>query len=133
MHPFDTSQSLEQLENDVWPHQSYPTYVVQESQRLRKLPVGELDAEGLRLLIGQRIGLEYVVPLALEKVEANPLVQGRNYSGDLLVGLLGVPAEFWCKQPELNEAMVSLRFWLEQVHELFERQVLPALERFPYR
>ena len=133
MHEFDTGQSLEQLENDVWPHQSYPTYVVQESQRLRKVPVGELDAEGLRLLIGQRIGLEFVAPLALEKVQANPLIEGRLYPGDLLVALLEVPVEFWQGRPEMNEAMVDLRFQLRQIHDLFEREVLPALDRFPYR
>ena len=63
---------------------------------MRKRPVGALDAEGLRLLISQQIGLATLVPLALERVEADPLAEGACYPGDLLDALMRrVPESYW--------------------------------------
>ena len=66
MNPSERTKNLEELEGVVWPHDDFGSHVVEESQRLRKVPVGELSVEDLRLLIGQKIGLPHLVPLALE-------------------------------------------------------------------
>jgi hypothetical protein len=62
---------------------------------LRTRPIGTLGTEDLRILIGQGIGLPWLVPLALETLEVDPLAEGDCYPGDLLASVLGVPAEFW--------------------------------------
>jgi CDI immunity proteins len=69
----DQSKSIEQLEQDVWNHNDFQSHVVQESQRLRRIPLRELKTEDLRLLITQRIGLQFSVPLALEILATAPL------------------------------------------------------------
>ena len=59
------------------------------------MPLTELSVEDLRLLIAQRIGLRFVVPLALERLAVDPLVGGDFYPGDLLTVVLRVAPEFW--------------------------------------
>jgi hypothetical protein len=70
---FDQKMSLEELEGQVWPHDDFGSHVVQESQRLRNVPVNQLTIENLRLLIGQRIGLQFFVPVALDILVIIPL------------------------------------------------------------
>ena len=129
----DRAKTLEQLEGSVWPHDNFGSHVVQESQRLRKVSIGELSVEGLRLLIGQKIGLPFLVPIALEHVENNPFVESAFYRGDLLTSLLAVPEAFWAEYPELNNRVVELAVHVHQVHELLVSELLPALQRFQYR
>lgn len=46
-------------------------------------------------------GLPQVVPLVLERLETDPLASAGWFAGDLLRGLLEVPASFWARQPRL--------------------------------
>jgi len=133
MQTVDRAKSLEELEANVWPHDPYPTRLVQECQRLRKVALASLSVEDLRMLIGQKIGLQYLVPIALERLQANPLVGGDFYAGDLLVNLLAVPDDYWASHPAENNALVELAVVLKQVHDLLTNEVLPALRKFSYR
>lgn len=107
--------------------------MVQQSQRLRKVPIGQLGVEDLRLLITQGIGLPFLVPLALDLLEAQPLVEGAYYRGDLLVSVLQVGEAFWVAYPELNNRVVELMEELRQLHDLLVSEVLPVASRFQYR
>ena len=40
---------------------------------MRRKPLRDLSDEELRLAIGQQIGLKFLVPVALERLVANPL------------------------------------------------------------
>ncbi|MGW4942207.1 contact-dependent growth inhibition system immunity protein [Actinoplanes sp. NPDC004185] len=93
----DKSRSLEEIEDDRWGDPpAGATRLVSTAYALRKRPVGALDAEGLRLLISQQIGLDTIVPLALEQVEQDPLAEGDFYPGDLLDALIRrVPDSYW--------------------------------------
>jgi hypothetical protein len=126
-------KTLEQLEACVWPHDDFGSHVVQRSQRLRKVPIGQLGVEDLRLLITQGIGLPFLVPLALDLLEAQPLVEGAYCRGDLLVSVLQLRDEFWRAYPELNNRVVELMMELRQLHDLLVSEVLPESPRFQYR
>ncbi|MDN3577542.1 contact-dependent growth inhibition system immunity protein, partial [Chitinimonas viridis] len=91
----DLSKSIEQLESAVWEYNPYPSNVVQRGQRLRKLALESLSIDDLRFLIGQEIGLPYVLPLAFEHLAENPAAGGQMYPGDLLDSVLSVRAAFW--------------------------------------
>lgn len=93
----DKSRSLEEIEDDRWGDPpADATRLVTTAYALRKRPVGALDAEGLRLLISQQIGLDTLVPLALDQVEQDPLAEGDFYPGDLLDALIRrVPDSYW--------------------------------------
>ncbi len=133
MERVDRSKTLEHLEERVWPHDDFDSHVVQESQRLRKIPIGDLSIEDLRLLIGQKIGLEFLVPLALEQLADNPLVSGAYYQGDLMSVVLGVPEDFWTAHPALNNDVVEIGFRLTNISETINEELLPALRRFQFR
>jgi hypothetical protein len=93
----DKSRSLEEIEDDRWGDPpADATRLISTAHALRTRPVGALDAEGLRLLISQQIGLDTLVPLALDQVERNPLAEGDFYPGDLLDALMRrVPESYW--------------------------------------
>ncbi|WP_433299204.1 contact-dependent growth inhibition system immunity protein [Actinoplanes sp. CA-030573] len=93
----DPSRSLEEIEDERWGDPpADATRLVTTAYALRKRPVGALDAEGLRLLISQQIGLDTLVPVALDQVEQDPLAEGDFYAGDLLDALIRrVPDSYW--------------------------------------
>ncbi len=64
--------------------------------------------EDLRIMIGQGIGLPWLVPLAIERLQADPLVEGDYYPGDLLGSVLGIEPRFWRDHPELRAAVESI-------------------------
>jgi hypothetical protein len=104
----DTGKSLQELDGQDWGEPSYPSRLVTECHRLRRVPLKELSPDDVRLLLGQRIGQAYLVPLALDYLTADPFVSGRHYPGDLLEMLLMVPNSFWHDHPELRQSAVSI-------------------------
>jgi len=64
--------------------------------------------ENLRIMLGQDIGSRYLVPLALERLEADPFAAGDFYPGDLLCAVLSLPREFWSANPELRTRVAAV-------------------------
>ena len=94
--------SLEQIEGDVWPTPGEDdSTLVRTAHALRREPIGTLDAEGLRLLISQNIGLDVLVPRAMTFLNEDPLAEGDYYPGDLLGAVLALPADFWSGHRDL--------------------------------
>lgn len=104
----DKTKSLQQLEEHDWGEPTFESHLVQTCHNLRRKPLAEFYIEDLRIMIGQAIGLQYLVPLALEKLEVAPLVEGDFYAGDLLVALLRVDDSFWTAHPELKSRMKTI-------------------------
>jgi|KBSSwiStaDraftv2_1062776.scaffolds.fasta_scaffold275608_2 hypothetical protein len=95
-------KSLSELESSVWGEPEFDSDVVGECHRLRTVPLRAFTIENLRLMIAQEVGLEYLVPLAIEHLEANPFVEGDYYPGDLLASVVGTPREFWTTHDDLR-------------------------------
>jgi hypothetical protein len=92
--------SLQQIEGDDWGEPpADATRLVRTAHQLRHTPIGELDAEDLRLLITQRMGLDVLVPRTLTLLEQNPLLEGDFYPGDVLAAILKVPPSYWSANP----------------------------------
>ncbi len=104
----DTGRSLQELEGDDWGEPTYPSRLVTECHRLRRVPLRDLAPEDLRLLLGQTIGLAYLVPLALDHLTVDPFTAGRNYPGDLLEMLLLLPTSYWNENPGLRRRAVEV-------------------------
>jgi hypothetical protein len=68
-------------------------------QTLRK-PLEEYTNEDLRVLIGQEIALEYLVPIAINHLAENPFIKAGSYFGDLLSSVVRVNPSFWNAFPE---------------------------------
>lgn len=62
---------------------------------LQKLPLDQFSTEDLRLMIGQGIGLKYLIPISLEILSENLFAEGDYYEGDLLSAVLSVDPKFW--------------------------------------
>ena len=59
-------------------------------------------------MIGQQIGLPYLVPITLQRLRANALAEGAFYPGDLLANVLRVDAEFCIRQPQLARSLQAI-------------------------
>ena len=81
-------RSIEELENDFWGEPEFGSYAVTACHRARKKPLWELSAEEIRLPVGQRIGLKYILPLAAELIQSETLLEVTFFEGDLLCQLL---------------------------------------------
>jgi len=90
-------QTLDSLEKDIWnaPKNNHESYLMSTCYSLRKKPLIDFSVEDLRILIGQNIGLKYLIPIALEKLTDNILAEGDFYSGDLLTSVLTSNPDFW--------------------------------------
>jgi len=99
--------TLDELEGVVWGEPTYDSHLVLTCHRLRRKPIGEFTVEELRVMIGQKIGLPYLLPLALEHLEADPFAAGDFFPGDLLKVVLDAEAQ-WAAEPELACRMRDL-------------------------
>lgn len=99
------NKTLQELEGNDWGKPTYNSHLVVSCHRLRRVPLKDFTVEDLRLMIGQKIGLPYLVPLALDLLGGNPLAKGDMYPGDLLNNVFRLPDQFWAKHPELRQKL----------------------------
>jgi hypothetical protein len=89
-------KSLETLENQSWGDSlNAPTNLVRRCIELTKIPIADFSLSDLRIMIGQQIGLPFLVPLALEKLQGDIFIEADFYEGDLLSNILNVDTSFW--------------------------------------
>ena len=113
----DITKTLDELDPPPWGEPEYNSYLVTTSHRLRKKPIGEFDVEDLRIMIGQDIGSRWLVPLAVDVLERNPLAEGDFYPGDLFANILRLPKEFWQDAPALHNRVATVLHSLPVVPE----------------
>jgi len=92
----------------------------------------DLSPNEIRVLVGQSISLSYVVPLALDLLERDPLIFAGRYKGDLLVRVLDIPKSFWIENQELNDRMVELKITVEEIFETINDEIIPKFSGFEY-
>ncbi|MFC4334172.1 contact-dependent growth inhibition system immunity protein [Salininema proteolyticum] len=108
--PTYSNKSIMELESDRWEEPGPDaSYLIRTCHRLRQAPLRDLEAEDLRMLIGQGIGLPWIIPIALDMLEVNPLKEGHYFPGDLLVACLGRhPRNFWVSRPDLRDRLARI-------------------------
>ncbi|WP_121356793.1 contact-dependent growth inhibition system immunity protein [Flavisolibacter nicotianae] len=103
------NRSLEELENDFWNVPSeFPTKLVESVFLLRRKPIYNLDANEIRILLSQNVGLKYIVPLAISLLNRNVYEEALYYPGDLLLTLLKVEESFWLKNIQQKNELIKL-------------------------
>lgn len=103
-----TSKTLESLEKDVWGEPEYESYLVTTCHRLRKKQLKDFDIEDLRIMIGQSMGLKFLIPFTIEKLEENILAEGDFYEGDLLKAVLTSDENYWKEDKVYWEKTIDL-------------------------
>jgi hypothetical protein len=99
---------LEILEKDFWGEPTYDSHLVKTCHRLRQKPLQDFNTEDLRIMIGQNIGLKYLIPIALETLKDNVLAEGDLYEGDLLKSVLTSDKDFWENEKDYFEDVEKL-------------------------
>ncbi|MFJ8195416.1 contact-dependent growth inhibition system immunity protein [Streptomyces sp. NPDC096152] len=100
----DRGKSLEQLEGRCWPDPpEETTSLVRSVHALRRRPIGALQSHELARLIGQSVGLPWLLPLAVEILRdtAPDRAAGGFYDDDLLYAVVTVSPEVWKEMPAL--------------------------------
>jgi hypothetical protein len=88
--------TIEQLERDVWPDPGPDaTYLIRRCTQLRRAPIAGFTVEDLRIMLGQAIGVPFLLPRAVRILCADPLAEGHYHPGDLLTAVLRLPDAAW--------------------------------------
>ncbi len=91
----DTNKSIEELEDNCWDKPVFDSYVVTTCHRARQKPIRLLSNEEIRCLIGQKIGLKFLLPIAIDILKNEPLIDVTYFEGDLLLTLLRLEISDW--------------------------------------
>ena len=110
----------------------FPTSLVERAERALATPLNQLSVEQIRLLVGQQFGLAYVIPKALEILEADPFADGDLYEGDLLVSCLSVSADFWAKNPNLWVRLNGVLTDIDRTIETINKHRSEFVSRNPF-
>lgn len=127
MNDFD--RTLTQIENHDWGPPSYNSHLVTECHRLRNVALRELGIEDLGTLIGLAIGLNSVVPIAIDKLQENPWAEGYMYPGCLMKTIAKVPTDYWSENPAMILRFQSVLDEVEQRWRFYNDEVLPMWKR----
>jgi hypothetical protein len=117
---FDRSKSLLQLKREKFRDFSWDFDPFPSGYYLRNVPLETLTEEHMWMLIRQSIGLDYVVLLAVEKLEVEPLLKSRRTEGDLLSAVLCADALVWKRNPEYRQRVTKL--WSKVSVKIVARQ-----------
>jgi len=130
-------KSLESLEKENWgdiPNDE--SYLVTTCHKLRKKQLKDFDVEDLRIMIGQNIGIKYLIPLAFEVLKENILAEGDFYTGDLLSSVLTSDINYWKTETEnWNQLCQLFNDNIDEIKEEAEtystgKKILKAFESF---
>lgn len=108
-------KTLDELDPPAWDEPDYDSHLAATCHRLRRTTLRGYSVEDLRIMIGQRIGLEWLLPIAIEILEREPLAEGDFYPGDLLASVLRIDTDFWATHLVWRDRLLQL---LERVPEL---------------
>ncbi len=124
----DENKSLEELEQDYWKDYDFPTSLIAKCHKYRKIPLKDLTIEQIRLLIGQNIGLDYLIPKAIEILKINILAEGDLYPGDLLKVVLASDENFWTNNQSLKIEVQKIIN--NKKDKIFDKKLLQEADKF---
>lgn len=76
--------------------------------KLATKPLRRLQLKDIYLLIHHSIGLEYVLPVAVDRLAQAPWLVAHRHPGDLLVAVMEADSRFWRENYELWAAMIPI-------------------------
>lgn len=128
----DFSKTLEQLEDREWADPSTSPYpLVRRCLELVRTPLDKMSAEDCRLLLGQKIGLPFLVPIALNFLYDNPMEGGDMVPGTLLRFVMDLPEEFWRSNSPLWREVKDILFEVETLREQID-VMAPKMKAFEW-
>jgi hypothetical protein len=104
----------------------YETPLIEKCEAALETPLDELSLQQMRLLINQGIGLDLLMPRALDVLDRDPAISVTFFEGDLLRACLTAPPEFWSRRGEQAARLAGIA----RRARLDDRFVTDALEAF---
>ncbi|MBZ9639855.1 contact-dependent growth inhibition system immunity protein [Streptomyces sp. PSKA30] len=130
-------KSIEELEGDRWPDPPMDTTaMVWRVSELRRRPIKDLAVEDLRRLIGQDIGLRWLLPVALDFLRETAPEESVTgwYDDDLLSAVITRKEPVWRSTPELAQhldetvrMLTDLSPYIQQAVDDFRRSLSDIL------
>lgn len=97
------SKSLQELDGSDWGDpETAETPMIGRVLALRRKPLEDLTHGEVRLAVGQKVGFPFVLELAVERLRANPLIEGDYYPGDVLAALVRLDVDDWTGRDDLR-------------------------------
>lgn len=108
--PADESRrTLDTVDPPAWgPAPPDATSLIKRCHELRTKPLKDFTVEDLRIMIEQQVALARLVPLALDRLRPDSLVEDDDYPTDLLASVLRVDAAFWERSPDSDQELQNL-------------------------
>ena len=88
-------------------------------RKIFKMPLGKFSVHDICRSCQQKFHLNYLVPLALELLEHNPL-SGEMYDGQVYFSLESIPSLFWDFHPDERDKLFNL---IKQNYHLFDEEI----------
>ncbi|MFE1338201.1 contact-dependent growth inhibition system immunity protein [Streptomyces sp. NPDC058733] len=130
----DRTKSLEQLDGERWGEPpADATSLVRTVHDWRRRPIGSLEPHELARLIGQDVGLPWLLPLAVDvlRQEAEEQAAGGFLDGDLLYAVVTRGPGVWERQPELGREMRDVVAMLTDVSRYVKKGIDAFLASLP--
>ncbi|TKG87600.1 hypothetical protein EYV94_28155 [Puteibacter caeruleilacunae] len=83
------------------PREDYSSSIQLRTYKLYHKRIQDYELEDIRFMIIQKQGLKHLIPLALNHLKENLLIEADYYEGDVLSGVLSVDGTFWAKNLKL--------------------------------
>ncbi|MFI0966420.1 contact-dependent growth inhibition system immunity protein [Streptomyces sp. NPDC021080] len=131
---FDRDSSLEELEGLRWPAPPTDTTpMVRNVYELRGRPVATLEPHELARLIGQDVGLPWLLPPAVEILRdtAPKQAEGGWFDDDLLYAVITRKPEVWAGVPESARELKEIVGVLTDVSRHVRQEIDTFLSALP--
>ena len=74
-------------------------------------------------MVGQSIGLEWLVPIALDMLKLEPLAAGDFYPGDLLGSVLRIRVDLWSQHADWEASVLEILGRIPRIPDEIARDV----------
>ena len=101
------NKSIEELENNFWEEPELKSGLTMLCYEARKKKINELSEDEICTLIRQKIGLDYLVPIAVKKIENYLSNITDFYLSGLLDALLNLSNDEWINNEEQKDKFIS--------------------------
>jgi hypothetical protein len=88
-------KSLENLEKDIWDKPTYDSHLVRRTFEIRKIPLTDLTNDDIAMMLRQQFSLEYIVPLAIDKLQECISNDNADSEDEIMEAVLKIPSSFW--------------------------------------
>lgn len=115
----DKNKSIEQLENVYWPElDDYISQTVKDCYAFRKIPLKDLTIRQVCILLRQDIGSEFLMPMVLERMNADLYEEDPEDGSTFLESIDGFKHEMFERSSDLWKPMMAfLRTRREEVEQ----------------